>query len=187
MRVSRADKEKTRERILAAAARQFRERGMAQVGVAEVMHAAGLTHGGFYRHFETKDDLAAAATTHAVAQLVSDTETGTPMTRAAFIDRYLSAAHAQAPGLGCPVATLGPEIARAGPPLRDSFADDLNRVIDLLATDRDGDPDDRRSAAITDLAAMVGTVILARLLGEAPARRLIDDARAHHGLPPHGS
>lgn len=180
MRVSNAEKQKTRDRILTAAAQQFREKGLEQVGVAEVMQSAGLTHGGFYRHFASKDDLAAAAATHAFAQFLTDGSTGAAVTPEQFTDRYLSLAHARNPGLGCPVASLGPEIARADAPLRAAFAKDLDKVIDLLA----GGQAARRPAATADLAAMIGTMILARLMDDEKAQRLIEDARASRGLSP---
>src|SRR5271154_1121712 len=103
------------ERILDAASQMFRRNGFDGVSVAAVMEAAGLTHGGFYAHFDSKDALAAASVERALAETLSlagqASETAEPL--AAFVRGYLSAEHRDDPAHGCTMATLAPEIARA--------------------------------------------------------------------------
>src|SRR5215469_8054469 len=112
-------KQATRQRIVEAAAAAFRERGVADVGVAEIMRRSGLTHGGFYAHFDSKDDLIAAALDHAATQVTSMLETAAKMRLGPFqllyvALTYLSPPHLNDPESGCPVAALRPEIARSG-------------------------------------------------------------------------
>src|SRR5215217_1833227 len=100
MRVSREQMVENRHRILDAASRLFREKGFDAVSVAEVMKAAGLTHGGFYGHFRSKDDLIAHAIRHAEGSQSATDDIG------AWIDAYLSTPHRDHPELGCPTAAL---------------------------------------------------------------------------------
>jgi TetR/AcrR family transcriptional repressor of nem operon len=113
MRVSNEEKERSRERILAAAGRLFRERGIEGASVGDIMGAAGMTHGGFYRHFASKEDLLAAALAKAFAAFARPlSEAPSGETAQAFRARYLSQAHRAAPGEGCPAAALGADVAR---------------------------------------------------------------------------
>src|ERR1700761_1646079 len=116
MRVSREQFRENREKILEAAGRLFRERGFEAVGVADVMKAAGLTHGGFYGHFKSKDDLIAQATVAAglpfVEQWAKAVETQGPKAFGTIAEQYLSDRHCQGVGAGCQIAAIGPEIAR---------------------------------------------------------------------------
>src|SRR6516164_4082191 len=111
-------KQATRQRIVEAAAAAFRERGVADVGVAEIMRRAGLTHGGFYAHFDSKDDLLAAALDQAATQVTSMLETAVknrpgPDQLLNVALTYLSPPHLIHPESGCPVAALGPELVRS--------------------------------------------------------------------------
>ncbi|MGI5126901.1 TetR/AcrR family transcriptional regulator [Pseudonocardia sp. CA-107938] len=172
-RSSRAETARHHDQIVDAASRLFRERGVDGVGVPEVMAAAGLTHGGFYRHFPSKDALAAAAVHAAFAQRADrlrelhEEHGGDPAaTRAAFVEQYLSSTHRDAPERGCPNAALAVEIARSepgsavraayGPAVRDSVA----RIAELA--EQGADQREREDAALRDLAALVGAVVLAR-------------------------
>ena len=103
MRVSREQMKEHRERVLAAAAELFRERGLAGVGVAEIMEAAGMTHGGFYRHFDSKDDLAAEACGRAFDDALERLERKRA-DLARYTDSYLTERHRDQPGGGCPIA-----------------------------------------------------------------------------------
>ena len=118
MRVSREQMAENRERILETAATLFRERGFDGVGVADVMKAVGLTHGGFYGHFSSKDDLAAQALGRAFGnanQWLEEAKAAEPAAPLQGIaGRYLSPLHRDDPGHGCPVAALGSDIARQG-------------------------------------------------------------------------
>jgi len=114
MRYPAAETEARHARILAEAARLFRAHGFGGVNVAKVMQAAGLTHGAFYAHFDSKDALAAAATEQAMGEMLTHLERarGANDAEAAFVAGYLDPAHRDAPGSGCVIAALGPEVAR---------------------------------------------------------------------------
>ena len=131
MRYPASETAEKHEQILTEAARLFRERGFAGAGVAEIMKAAGLTHGAFYAHFPSKGALAAEAVARAFAQsedriYASATDATDP--RRAFLDSYLSSAHRNRPGEGCAIAALGPEIAR-DPAVRGPFTTEVKRMI----------------------------------------------------------
>lgn len=162
-RVSEAEKRKSHERIVKAASRLFRERGVEATSVADVMQEAGLTHGGFYRHFESKDAMVAAAFQAALAGVLKDLEeaqTGDQKARAieSYIHRYLSPDHATDTAGGCPVATMGAEIARMDGPARQAGADAVSRMAEGLS-----DGDTGQGYALISL--MLGSVLFARLAG----------------------
>jgi TetR/AcrR family transcriptional regulator, transcriptional repressor for nem operon len=174
-------KRNTRERIVAAAAAAFRQQGIDQVSVADIMRRAGLTHGGFYAHFTSKEDLVAAALAHASAQVTgmlatptNDAESTDPLLRAAMT--YLSSFHSAHPEQGCPVAALGPELIRAGLNFRRELAAEirnrLNQLHDL--TPPQLSPKIRRRQIAGALACMVGGVILARGLQESEKRKFLE-------------
>lgn len=165
MRVSTEEKGRSRERILAAAGRLFRERGVEGASVGDIMGAAGMTHGGFYRHFSGKDDLLAAALADAFAAFARPLEEAPAGEAAraaeAFRARYLSQGHRASPGDGCPAAALGPDIARAAPALRAAFGEGVERVAEGLARGTVDAPD-ARERALRDLAMLAGALVLAR-------------------------
>src|SRR5262249_41242681 len=114
MRMSQEEKEKSHGRIVASASRLLRERGLAGASVGDVMKAAGMTHGGFYKHFDSKQALVEAAMGAAFAEFTDALERGDPQQAvAAYRARYLSDGHKNHPGLACPVAAVGQEIGRA--------------------------------------------------------------------------
>ncbi len=170
MKVSREQMAANRQRLLDIASRRFRERGFDAVSVAEVMREAGLTHGGFYGHFASKEALAAEAATHALLQTAARW-TATLENRGMeglerLVDAYLSRRHLDAAGSGCAVATLGPEMARQEAPVRAAFAAGLEQLIDALAGFMPGaDAAERRSRALPLMAQMVGAIVLARAFG----------------------
>jgi TetR/AcrR family transcriptional regulator, transcriptional repressor for nem operon len=157
------------ERILNEAAKLFRERGFAGVGVAEIMQAAGLTHGAFYAHFKSKDDLAAEALVRAFSQSGDQAYAATGNAAEAkkvFLERYLSAKHRDRPGAGCAIAALGAEIAR-DTVVRAPFTEQVKRMIAGMAKGfgwKSKAP--ARQNAIHLLAAVVGALILARAVDD---------------------
>jgi TetR/AcrR family transcriptional repressor of nem operon len=169
MRKSKDEKAASHERIVGVAARQIRERGTDQAGVAEIMHAAGLTHGGFYKHFDSRDELIDEAVALALSenelqaeQLLASAD-GDPM--AAFADWYVTTAHRDTPGTGCGVAALGPDVSRIGGAAQEAYRDQVDHYLAHLQTLIGGpDPDSRRDALIT-LSTMVGALVIARGLG----------------------
>lgn len=159
-RVSQAQARENRERIVATAARLFRERGITGVSVADVSAAAGLTHGGFYKQFESKDALVEEAIAHAFTEQASRIGvTGAPLddeARGAFLTNYLSPEHRDEPGAGCPSAGFAGDVAReaGGEAARETYADGVLAYARLLGGD--GEPD------LAAVSTMVGALILAR-------------------------
>jgi TetR/AcrR family transcriptional repressor of nem operon len=182
MRVSQSEKNLSRERILLSAARLLRARGIAGASVGDVMREAGMTHGGFYRHFASKDDLLVAALTSAFEQfcapLKERVEAGEAVQSVkAFREAYLSAGHVKHPELGCPVAATGSEMARAPDVGRDALGRGVSRVVDLLASGLRGVAATRRERAMRDFAMMVGAVIIARASDDEMAREILAACR----------
>lgn len=155
------------ERILEEASRLFRERGFAGAGVAEVMKAAGLTHGAFYAHFASKEALAAEVAANAVAEsrrlMASSAQGDTP--QATYLRSYLSRTHRGEPGTGCAMAAFGSDMARQPESVRDAYTAELSRFFDemgpVLAA-RYTEPAARRAEAIRLLSTLVGALTLAR-------------------------
>lgn len=170
VRVSREQATKNRKRIVDAAGQLFCERGFDGIGVADLMKAAGLTHGGFYGHFGSKEDLAAEASTQAFLRSAErwlsliESSRGTPL--AAITRNYLSETHRDHPGQGCPMAALGPDAARQGRPVRQAFAEGFEKHLEILTEISPGrSKAARRKAALGFMAQMVGAMVLARLVG----------------------
>ncbi len=157
-RVSDAEKQKSHQRILSAAAGVFREKGIETTSVAEVMKAAGMTHGGFYRHFADKDELVDAAFRTAVDVSIGALEAAddAQAARAAYVDTYLSDEHVENRAIGCPMAALGSELARANGATKQSVSDAVGRVAALLESEGD--------SGYAQLSMLIGAVTLARLV-----------------------
>lgn len=174
MRVSRDQMQANRLRILDAASRLFREKGFDAVSVAEVMKAAGLTHGGFYGHFQSKDDLIAQAIGHIfTAQDDGSGDLG------AYLNAYLSPGHRNAVGEGCPTAALVADIRRQTPEARlamtEGFRSQIDRIARAIAAP--GSSDARRRA-IGAWAAMVGAVVIARAIeDQALSDQVLEETR----------
>ena len=171
MRYSREHKLETHARIVKKASVRLREKGAHGIGVADLMKEAGLTHGGFYAHFNSREALVIEAFAHAMDRSTERwrklAEQTPPDKRlATIVDTYLTPVHRDDPGHGCAVPTLGAEIARESPKTRKAFAAKLEQMIDMLA---DQIPDVPRKAArkqaMAALATMMGTLVLARVAG----------------------
>ena len=181
MKVSREQAAQHRERILEAAAQRFRERGFDGIGVADLMKEAGLTHGGFYGHFSSKDDLIAEACARALAQSlarwhkVADRASGDPLS--ALAGAYLTSSHRDNPGAGCVLAALGPDVSRQGPAVRHSVTGYVRSACDLLAKLVPGKSKTaRRQEAISTWATLVGAIVIARAVDDRALSREILDA-----------
>ncbi|HEX6137620.1 MAG TPA: TetR/AcrR family transcriptional regulator [Casimicrobiaceae bacterium] len=172
---SRDHKRATRARIVEAAAAAFRGRGLAGVGVAELMQAAGLTHGGFYAHFGSKEALAAEAIGHAAAQtrrrLSDAAANAAPAKRLlAVVETYLSRQHGEHPERGCPVAALGAELSRGEGPAQEAFAATVREFLAWLEEQAADLPRaERQRQAAGALATMVGALTVARAMGDSAA------------------
>jgi TetR/AcrR family transcriptional repressor of nem operon len=180
MRVTKEKAAENRERILAAASRLFREKGFDGIGVDAIMEEAGLTHGGFYRHFRSKDDLAAEATARGLAR-------GGEMLAAHdrladYVDAYLSPEHLADRGGGCSMAALGCDIARQGAGVRGGLTAYLRQRLDRLAGWFGGSRAARRRQAIATLSGVVGAMVLARAVDDpALADEILTAARQAFG------
>jgi TetR/AcrR family transcriptional repressor of nem operon len=171
MRYSKEHKQETHARIVKKASVRLRERGAHGIGVADLMKEAGMTHGGFYAHFNSREALVIEAFAYAMDRGTERwrklAEQTPPDKRLAMIvESYLTTVHRDDPGHGCAVPTLGAEIARESPKTRRAFAAKLEQMIDMLA---DQIPDVPRKAArkqaIAVLATMIGTLVLSRIAG----------------------
>jgi TetR/AcrR family transcriptional regulator, transcriptional repressor for nem operon len=167
MRYRKDQKQATRQRILEAAGRRFKQDGIDGAGVATVMSDAGLTNGAFYNHFTSKEDLVANVLADQLrAQRHSlDAEPSARAGLDAFIRSYLSPQHRDQCAEGCPSAALLDEIARRPAATRQVFTDELMRVIDDIASRLDPtDAEAARTDALTLFGLMLGTLQLARAL-----------------------
>ena len=153
-RSSKQDTAKHRQQVIEGASELFRERGIDGVNVGELMGAAGLTHGGFYRHFASKDELAGLAAARAIskqAEALGDERS--------FIEGYLSPEHRDDMGHGCVVSALGPELARADPAVREAFVEAYRAFVDRF---------EDREQALAKLATLVGAIVIARATAGDP-------------------
>jgi len=171
MKVTREQATQNRDRVIATAARLFRERGFDGIGISDLMKEVGLTHGGFYAQFPSKEHLMAEAATKAARereavmhqQFHDAPEKGV----AGFAERYLSRRHRDNPGEGCYMATLGIDVARHGPLVRDAFTRCVRSALEILAkVEKAGSEKERRSQAIADYAMMIGGMVLARAVSD---------------------
>lgn len=161
-RVSKEEKQRSHDRILDAASKLTREKGIDATSVADIMNLAGLTHGGFYRHFASKDELVAGGFRHAVDQAVGMIEQETVdeqchVAKQNYINMYLSPEHLQTLTDGCPIAALGSEVMRTDGCTKSEATDAVKRVSALL--------DDHVGCVPGEviLAMLVGSITLARL------------------------
>ena len=156
MRKSREEAAETRKRIVRAAARRFREQGIVATGLADLMKAAGLTHGGFYKHFESKDQLVAEATTASFEGMAAH-----PTTSAA-VAAYLSARHRDDPASGCPLAAIGSELSRTDKKTREAATEGFKRLVAVLAGK--SKTQNARRRALVAVATMIGAVTMSRVV-----------------------
>jgi TetR/AcrR family transcriptional repressor of nem operon len=167
MRVTREKFAENREKILTAASVLFRENGFDGVGVADIMKAAGLTHGGFYGHFESKDDLALEVSRKLIERVEERWRElivghpGRPLQ--ALLDHYIHWRTVDDPGGSCVFASLIQEVSRSEGAVRATFSEGLSTLVDVLKEVVPGaTEEERRANATTTLSSMMGAVILAR-------------------------
>jgi TetR/AcrR family transcriptional repressor of nem operon len=177
---SKAEKTETHQRIVKIASKRLRERGVAGVGIAELMKEAGRTVGGFYKHFDSRDDLVAEAVRSALGtwrrQVDAAAAGGPRFSYAKLIDDYLSEAHRNNPGTGCPYSALAGELPRSGRRTRALVTEQIRNDIQLIADLVPG-KDERaaRAKAILTFSALVGAMALARAVSdEALYREILD-------------
>ncbi|MEU8935270.1 TetR/AcrR family transcriptional regulator [Streptomyces sp. NPDC048409] len=179
---SQAEKAASRERVLRIAARKVRTDGVGGLGVADVMKEAGLTHGGFYKHFASRDDLvtqaAAAALTEGSAKMERAARKNERDARGGLLDAYLSGQHRDTPATGCALVPLGAAAGRDGTDgdvhLKDAYERQVRAYLDLIAgLDEDAedaenaeDPEEARAEAVLTLSALVGAVLMSRAVAD---------------------
>src|SRR5580698_10847373 len=173
VRVTREKATETRERIIEAASGLFRAKGFGGIGVADIMKAADLTHGGFYGHFASKDDLVGEASRRIMARAAANwtklVEAAPDNPYAALLEHYLSPRHRDDPGKGCAFAALGNDAARSGKTVRKAFAEGLAPLIDILAQSIPGKSKAaRRRKAVAAMATLVGALTMARAVEGTP-------------------
>ena len=170
MRYQPQHKEQTHRRIVQSAARQFRAEGMNGPGVAKLMKASGLTHGGFYKHFSSKDDLFAEAIDQAAREIgaqLTDWAKQAPPGECwkEIVQRYLSIEHCENPGWGCPIAALAPDIARTRAATRKKIRKTMETYKQQLLQFMPGDnPGEKQKNFVLIFTAMVGAMTVARTL-----------------------
>jgi TetR/AcrR family transcriptional repressor of nem operon len=191
MRRSKEETTRTRARIVERAAALFREKGIEGIGLADLMGDVGMTHGGFYRHFGSREELVAEACRRAFADSVrrmtgraaADPERALE----AIVKPFLSEAHVADPGRGCAIAALSGEIHRRDERAREAFTAGVEAIIDCLAAYQPGRTQaKRRERATATFAAMLGAVIIARGVDEPALRRSVLQATRQAVLGPAG-
>ena len=179
---SRAEKEQSRKRILAAAATRIREAGLGGISVGELMKSVNLTHGGFYGHFESRAHLIADALEQALAEgeKASAALTGDRdgMTVKSIVNSYLSPTHRDHPSSGCAIPTLAGEVGRADPEVRAIMAQQLAKSFETMGESLGDGGRDREQFAVAAWSMMVGAMMISRVMTDGPqADRVLALAR----------
>ncbi len=178
MRLTREAKAEHHEEIVSAAAKMLRQRGIERTSVIDLMEAVGLTHGGFYRHFKSKDDLVAESTFRAFEETVARLEErrgtiGPKAALRAYIDEYLSEDHIEHPEEGCPVAAYGADAGRQNDMVRDAFSEGIARVIGLVSDGLSCPKEERQARTLELLAMLSGAIVMARASNDPKLSRQI--------------
>jgi TetR/AcrR family transcriptional repressor of nem operon len=185
MKVTRQQAEKNREWVLEVAGRLFREKGFGGVGVADLMKSAGLTHGGFYANFNSKEDLIAESCERSLAKLnegwnkvANGGTNGDPLH--AVVAAYLSTSHRDDPGNGCVLAALGADVARKSPAVRHAVTEGVRPFAELLTRAAPGRTKHaRRKRALAIYASLVGAMVLARAVDDpALSKQILEAVKA---------
>jgi TetR/AcrR family transcriptional repressor of nem operon len=172
MRYAKGHKDRTRGRIVESASLALREEGADGVSVAALMDLAGLTHGGFYAHFESREALVVEAIAMAMDQTMSRwlqliETTPVPDRFDAIVDIYINPPHRDNRGLGCPLPALAADIARSSKTARRAFAQKLQEMIEIMGRQLPNlSAEDARRIATAAIATMTGTIVLSRASGE---------------------
>ena len=178
MGYSQTQKRKNHERIVRTASKRFREKGLEGVGIADLMQEIGLTVGGFYKHFDSRDDLVVEALRYALStrrrQAPAAASGGPPLTYAKLVEDYLSEEHRDHPGSGCVISALAGDIARSGKRTRAVLTEEIRNALQLIADLTPGKVEEpTRSTAILTMSALVGAVGLARAVSDDALSREI--------------
>jgi TetR/AcrR family transcriptional repressor of nem operon len=189
MKKSKAETAATRRRIVEIAAQAFKSRGIYATGVGEIMAAAGLTHGGFYRHFSSKEQLIAEACANSMDVLVESAEAAAEAGRESFLrhlEDFLSAEYRDDTLGGCPLVAMGSELVRADAETRQIASRGFEDLIDVIVKwNPASDPAAARAEAIFTLSSMVGAVTMSRIVDDPDlSNQILDAARRRLACPP---
>jgi TetR/AcrR family transcriptional regulator, transcriptional repressor for nem operon len=186
LRLTKEQAEQNRRLIVETASRMFRLQGLENVAVADVMKESGFTHGGFYNHFKSKDELAAEAVAsafdHAAKNLSEDIASGNGPEKAlnAILADYLSPAHRDTSTGGCPASAFPVDAARSGKDIQSAFAEGIESYIEIFAARMDGDKREARQRAVALLSGIVGALLLSRAVKKSQPKlsdELLSSAR----------
>ncbi|MEU6656519.1 TetR/AcrR family transcriptional regulator [Streptomyces sp. NPDC046900] len=188
---SKVDKAASRERVLRMAARKVRAEGVTGPGVAELMKEAGLTHGGFYRHFASRDDLIAHATAAALAEGTAKMERAARKNedpRIGLIDAYLTQQHRDAPATGCALVSLGAAAGRGNQDFKKAYERQVHAYLDLIAG-HGHQTEGARAEAMLTLSALVGATLISRAMADPGLcdellTAVTDQLKQHPSAPP---
>ena len=167
MRVTQTVMDKNHKRVVESASRLMRKRGIETTSVKDVMNKAHLTHGGFYRHFDSKEALVSAALEEAFHEVVSAVDEsyrafGVKKGADKYSEHYLSEGHVKHPELGCPIAALSMDVARSTVAIKSTFSDGFGGVVEKLAEAEEGTAEEKRVAAMRKISMLAGAVMIAR-------------------------
>jgi TetR/AcrR family transcriptional regulator, transcriptional repressor for nem operon len=183
MRVSREVMAEHHDEIVTAASKMLRERGVDRTSLADLMQEVGMTHGGFYRHFKSKDALVAQSTEQAFDEIIAAFDEqakkeGPKAALVSYVEDYLSGEHIDWPADGCPVATYGADAAREGPLVRTAFSNGIRRVLELVSAGLSCAKEQRRARAIELTSMLSGAIVMARSSGDQKlAKEILRSAR----------
>src|SRR5262245_33729460 len=164
VRKSREEAAETRKRIVQAAASEFREKGIVATGLADLMKTAGLTHGGFYKHFESKDQLVAEACAEAVKTAILE-RLGVAASLDAAATSYLSTDHRDNPATGCPLSSIGSELARCDEKTRAAATAGFLKLVEIMAGQFGKTPSTAaRRRALVAVSTMIGALTMSRIV-----------------------
>ncbi|MDG3002302.1 TetR/AcrR family transcriptional regulator [Paludisphaera mucosa] len=166
MRKSREEAARTRERIVTAASGEFRKNGIVATGLADLMKAAGLTHGGFYKHFASKDQLVAEACAEAVETILAFLTNAEASGKSAAAS-YLSTGHRDDPAHGCPLSAIGSELGRGDETTRAAATDGFLKLVAIMARSFGDDPPEAaRRKALAAVSTMIGALTMSRVVSD---------------------
>ncbi len=180
MRVSQAEMDQSHQRIVEGAAGLMRKQGIERTSVNDVMEKAGLTHGGFYRHFDSKETLVSAALETAFDEILDGIDKafraqGLKQGARKYYRHYLSEDHRKQPEAGCPIAALGQDVARSNATVKKTFSEGVNRVVEKLALAEDGGTrKEKRMAAMRKISMLAGAIMIARASDAETARAVLE-------------
>lgn len=183
MRVSQAEMDQSHQRIVKGASRLMRKHGIETTSVNDVMKKAGLTHGGFYRHFDSKEALVSAALEDAFDEVLemidhSYRAFGTEEGGRDYYKQYLADGHLRHPELGCPIAALSLDVSRSSAAVKKTFSEGFNGAVDKLALSEGGTSETNRMAAIRKIAMLAGAVMIARAADADTAQAVVTACQA---------